>query len=91
MISPAQQPSTGSPSRGGLSARDQQTLKAVEIGRHAHLAHPRPEALEHPAVRLEVTLQREHADQRGATVRRGRTPHRLARGDRRHSRARASR
>ena len=50
--------------RRRLAAGDHQPVEAVEVGGHAHLAHVGAEAAQHARVRLEVALQREHADER---------------------------
>ena len=50
--------------RRRLAARDDQAVEPLEVGGHADLAHVGAEALQHPAVRLEVALEREHPDER---------------------------
>ncbi len=90
MISPAQEPSTGSPRAGELPQRLRPAPRArspsvivvdsppgsqpVEARRGRPARAPRdaraPSPLQHPLVRLEAALQREHADQR--CVRHGR-------------------
>ena len=75
--------------RRGLATGDHETLQAVEVAASPHLAHPGAEPPQNPLVRLEVALQREHADQRLATARRGRAPDEPRSGhSRRHPRSR---
>ena len=52
--------------RRRLAARDHEPVEPVEVGGHAHLAHLGAEAAQHARVRLEVALEREHADERRA-------------------------
>src|ERR1700730_6351066 len=50
--------------RGRLPPGDHESLKAVEVSGSAHLADACAEPAQHPLVRLEPTLKRQHADQR---------------------------
>ena len=53
-----------------LPAGNDQRVKAVEVGRDAHLARHRAQPAQDLGVRLEVALEREDSDQRRALRRR---------------------
>ena len=52
--------------RRRLAAGDDEPVEARQVGRHAHLAHLGAEVAQDLAVRLEVALEREDPDERGA-------------------------
>jgi len=48
--------------RRRLTAGDHETVERVEVVGHAHVAHVRAERAQHPLVRGEAALQRQHPD-----------------------------
>ena len=51
--------------RGRLAAGDHQPVETLQVGRHAHLPHLRPQPPQHARVCLEVPLQGEDPDRLG--------------------------